>query len=98
MIRGRLPAEFLKSAIAPNLLLAQRIGPGDTPAIYEWAELAVITAESLDHFASVSNTLAVPILAERRLAVPQPIASARAECDTLQRDLAPLGQFAGYIV
>jgi hypothetical protein len=98
VIRDELPAEFRKSAIAPNLLLAQRIGPGDMPAIQEWAELAVLSAENRDHFASVSNTLAVPILAERRLTTPLSIGAARAECDTLQRDLAPLGQFAGYIV
>ncbi|MCI0362187.1 MAG: hypothetical protein L0211_27215 [Planctomycetaceae bacterium] len=98
VLRAPLGSGFHKSTVAPNLLLAQRIGPGDTLVIYEWAELAVVSAENLDEFARAIGRVSLPVVAERRLTAPQPITDARATCDALQRDLAPLGQFAGYIV
>jgi hypothetical protein len=98
VLRGELPADFVKSQFAPNLLLAQPIGPGDTRAIQPWAELAVVSADEPNSFSSISSRLTVPVLAQRRLRSPLPIAAARAACDTLQRELAPIGQFAGYIV
>ena len=39
-----------------------------------------------------------PVVAARYLDSPLTLAEARAACDALQRDLAPLGQFAGYVV
>jgi hypothetical protein len=98
VMRGELPAEFAKSPFAPNLLLAQQIGPGDAQTLQPWAELAIVSADDPEFFARVSSRLTVPVVAQRRLALPLPIAEARAACDALQRDLAPGGQFAGYIV
>jgi hypothetical protein len=40
----------------------------------------------------------LPIVAVRRLDQKLPLADARAACDALQRDLAGIGQFAGYVV
>jgi hypothetical protein len=37
-------------------------------------------------------------VAARRLVQPLPLDQARAACDVLQRDLATIGQFAGYVV
>jgi len=40
----------------------------------------------------------LPIIVSRKLTEPQPLQTARSACDELQRDLAPMGQFAGYVV
>jgi len=98
VIRRELPGEFAMSQCVPNLLLAQPIRPGEAPLLQPWAELAVVSASDPELFASVSSRLTVPVVAQRRLTTPVSISEARAACDTLQRDLAPSGQFAGYIV
>jgi hypothetical protein len=93
-----LATDFTKSQHCPNLLLAARIGPGATADVPPWADLAVASADSADDFACLIQPLKLPVLAERRLVVPLPLDQARAACDVLQRDLAPIGQLAGYIV
>lgn len=97
IVRGELPANFKLSQIAPNLLLAQ---PFENAAlvIHPWAQ--VLWLENADaHLAdSVLGRTALPIIVASPLAAPQPLADARAACDALQRDLADIGQFAGYIV
>lgn len=40
----------------------------------------------------------IPVIMDRPLPQPLGLADARAACDKLQADLAPIGQFAGYIV
>lgn len=40
----------------------------------------------------------MPVLMHRLLSQPTALSEARAACDKLQADLAPIGQFAGYIV
>ncbi len=97
IIRGVLPGSFQKQ-LFPNLLLAQPLGAGDQPTIQPWADLTVVAADNLDAFARTVRPLSIPVVAERRFTAPLPLAEARAACDTLQRNLAPLGQFAGYVV
>lgn len=80
--------------IAPNLLIGRRA----TPEEFAGADFVVCPANELQHFKEAASTLTVPILALRCMSPPQSIAEARAGCDRLQRDLVPLGDFAGYIV
>lgn len=77
-------------AAAPNLLLAERDGDGGNCA---W-----ICAEELTEGRTTLNSLDYPLVIERRLSVMMELAAARAECDRLQRDLAGIGDFAGYFV
>jgi len=80
---------------APNLLLAQRIShPSELGA---WAHVAWMEAEAIQQFPNLISTIPVPIIAVRRYRGDS-LAAARAAIDTLQADLAPIGQFAGYVV
>jgi hypothetical protein len=80
---------------APNLLLAQRIShPSELGA---WANVAWMEAEAIQQFPNLISTIPVPIIAERRYRGDS-LAEGRAAIDTLQADLAPIGQFAGYVV
>lgn len=81
---------------APNLLLAQRVtSPRDR--LLPWAQLAWVEAPDL------AATLAAlpdkhPRVAVRRLRQALAPEAARRACDALQRELAPLGLLAGYVV
>jgi len=80
---------------APNLLLAQRIShPSELGA---WAHAAWMEAEAIQQFPNLISTIPVPIIIEHRYRGTS-LAEARAAIDTLQADLAPIGQFAGYVV
>lgn len=97
-VRGGLPEDFRLTDHAPNLLLAQVFGRGDPLAIAPWAQLAWVRADDPLLLSRVAGLAEVPIVADRPLAAPLPVDAARAACDLLQRDLAPSGQFAGYVV
>jgi hypothetical protein len=93
-----LPFDFCKSATAPNLILAQLIVPQLRWPRQIWADLLVVSAEAPELVAEAMTFGEIPIIAYRTYRPPVDLATARAACDTLQRDLAPLGQFAGYVV
>ena len=94
---GELPGE-LASQVAPNLLLAQWIGLTDEPNVRSWAKLVFVDASATEFLGAISARVELPVIACRPLAQQLPLAEARAACDELQRDLAPIGQFAGYVV
>lgn len=98
IIRGNPPVDFKRADAAPNLLLAQPIGRHDLLVRKPWAHLMLAETVEPMLLRQVAALGEIPILVSRPLAAPLPIDQARAACDTLQRDLAPLGQFAGYIV
>jgi glycosyl hydrolase family 2 len=98
VMRHLLPPGFRQSDVAPNLLLGQAIEPREVQAILPWAQFAFVPALEPALFARNCSQIMIPIVAVRPLAAALPIAEARAACDVLQRDLAPIGQFAGYVV
>lgn len=98
VLRGNRSANLKPSARAPNLLFAQRIDKGNDFELQPWAQLMIVDAADATLVAQVAATSQTPIIVLRTLATPAPIHEARAACDLLQRDLAHLGQFAGYIV
>ncbi len=74
---------------APNLLFVQEdLNEFDAslPVLGKADRADALQAENL------------PVIIHRSLSHPLEIAQARAACDKLQADLAPIGQFAGYIV
>lgn len=97
VILGTLPAGFKKSHVAPNLLLAQFLGSDNPFELDPWADLLIIAADNPDHLPAAA-AVDKPVIAARYLEQPIELLAARAACDNLQRDLAPLGQFAGYVV
>ena len=92
-----LPADLEPRNVAPNSLIARMIGSDNLTPIDPRIDLLVADAQWLAT-RTLPATLDKPVIASRRLPSPVDLAQARAACDRLQRDLAPLGQFAGYIV
>lgn len=81
-------------ATAPNLLFAQRIDVTSPKPLADWAQVAFCNTTEVKS----AESWAVPMVAERRLNGDYTLIEARRECDHLQRDLAPIGDFAGYVV
>jgi len=98
LVRGNLVADFQRPQFAPNLLLAQVISRGDELVARPWANLLWAQTDDPLLVGRITTLAELPVVACRKLPDPQPLAAARAACDVLQRDLASIGQFAGYIV
>jgi hypothetical protein len=98
VVRGDLPAGFRRGQSGPNLLLGQRITPDDELVRRDWADVLLAETTDLSQLAKVAALGELPIIVVRPLPAPISIDQARSACDRLQRDLAPHGQFAGYVV
>jgi hypothetical protein len=83
---------------ARNLVLAQAVASRESMRLADWAQVAVVEVAALSAFAQKIVGCNLPIVAYRPELSPVTIETARAACDRLQRDLAPYGDFAGYIV
>jgi hypothetical protein len=94
MLPGEMPPPNAREEF-PSILLAQRVQHADTLA--NWANLAWIEVGTVDEFARQAADINIPIVAVRRYRGTS-LAEARTAIDTLQADLAPIGQFAGYVV
>jgi hypothetical protein len=82
----------------PNLLLAQFVEATSPVHLSQHCHAAfvdqvLLRSPSLDWVGR-----AMPIVAVRRLDLPLPLYEGRYACDELQRDLAPIGDFAGYVI
>ena len=93
-----LPPEFRSSEVAPNLILAQWIDAESRWPRQPWAQLLVVDADDPKLVAEAMTFGEIPMISVRFLRPATDLLTARAACDALQRDLAPLGQFAGYVV
>jgi hypothetical protein len=83
------------AAAAPNLLLGVKIdNPASAPA---WAKVIICSARALADCARQCHPER-PIVAVADNTKNSDIATARSHCDRLQHDLAPSGDFAGYLV
>jgi hypothetical protein len=80
---------------APNLLFAQRLEDRAVPD--DWADAVWLEFTEIQDFARRIDAIDLPIIAVRRGHFAS-LNAARAAIDTLQADLAPIGQFAGYVV
>lgn len=96
-----LPFDFRKSQVAPNVLFAQAMNEFYWAPRQPWADLLLVATEE-DLLVEAAKFGEIPIIAAAHyLAFTGPtvdLPTARAFCDALQRDLTPLGQFAGYVV
>lgn len=63
-----------------------------------WADALLVHAEQAMSADAIPDARSLPIVAFRPLTTSGSIERARAACDELQRDLAPRGDFAGYVV
>jgi len=86
------------SRLFPNLLMAQWFPAAKSVQPSEWARLAFCEVGEPTAFAARVAACPLPVVAVRSSPEVRPIVEARDECDALQRDLAPGGDYAGYIV
>jgi hypothetical protein len=83
---------------AGNILLAQYFPAGSPVVPGAWAKAAAVTAAgSGSEFAAAVADCPVPVIAMRTADQSSDVATGRQRCDELQRDLAPAGDYAGYI-
>ena len=97
-VEGELPADFQKLEVAPNLLMAQVVADRWSGEAAVWADVVVVDIHDLEPMGRLASRLDKPIIARRRLPEALTIDEARSACDRLQRELAAIGQFAGYVV
>ena len=90
--------QFKLTGIAPNIILAQTLPAFGAFEPQGWAQAIWAETADANTLTQLQTMFEFPIIAVRPLTTPQPLTAARAACDELQRDLAALGQFAGYVV
>ncbi len=83
------------AAVAPNLVLGKRWAAQHT--IPDWVQFVVAEVEQPADFAQQFVKLGRPVVAMRRNRGAADVQRARQACDELQRDLAPFGDWAGYV-
>jgi hypothetical protein len=98
MLPGDAPIENVFSLFAQNLLLAQNVPAGSSFDLAHWAAAAIVEVAEPAKFAEQTYGCMQPVIASRKSTVATSIEQTRAGCDRLQSDLAPFGDFAGYIV
>lgn len=81
-----------------GVLLAQQIRSGGPFDMRPWADVIVCDLSQVDANELDLSKVTCPVLMYRSADSPASPPQARAACDRLQRDLAPFGQFAGYLV
>jgi len=81
-----------------GILLAQQIRGGDSFDVPSWADVIVCDLSRVDANELDLGKVTCPVLMYRGADSSASPEQARAACDKLQRDLAPIGQFAGYLV
>lgn len=81
-----------------NAIWAQRFAAGEPVAPAPWADAAICELPKSEPTPSGFADCPIPLIAIRPAGKLESVATGRAACDRLQRDLAHHGQFAGYIV
>jgi len=85
------------SSAAPNTLLAQQLRSAHAlPA--DWSQVIFVDATQPERLRWFSSSCPLPVVATRQLHEPCSVSEARGACDQLQRDLAQVGSFAGYVI
>jgi hypothetical protein len=80
-----------------NAVLAQWLRQPPPWQLAPWAQAVIVEISDIDSL-TAARQLQLPIIVYRPHADAQTAEQARAACDQLQREAAPLGDFAGYFV
>jgi hypothetical protein len=83
---------------AGGVVRAQRLPARQPPVPAAWARAAIVDVSAGEPQDSHFAEWRLPVIAIRPAGQSPSVADGRRQCDRLQADLAPLGQFAGYIV
>lgn len=109
IVRGGETCDRSLQQVAPNLVLAQavRVAAAQEFRPAAWASAIVVETTELPGLQEVMTIsiatlrgLQLPLFAQRSTtnSTTNSAVGPRAECDRLQRDLAEIGQFAGYLI
>jgi hypothetical protein len=105
VVRGGESFDRTLQQVAPNLVLAQPVRIAEAgefrPAAWAAAVVVETTEDQISQDLLTKGLAALrgcplPLLVQRR--APISATGPRAECDRLQREMAQIGQFAGYLV
>jgi len=83
--------------LAPNMLFAQRMAAGNSIVPQAWADLAFCEIDLMEDLGSQMSATTLPIVAAITSKPHASVAAGRAQSDRLQRDLAHIGDFSGYV-
>jgi hypothetical protein len=84
-----------------NLLLGQRLRVDETMQEFQpaaWADFVVGDVMDPALFAAQTKAVELPVIACRQIGSERNVGAVRTACERLQQDLAPYGDFAGYLV
>ena len=81
-----------------NLLRANFVTAEQPLTAYPWTDVVIGEVDGPADFSLKMRSCAVPVIAARLQSNISSAADVRGECDRLQSDLAPHGDFAGYVV
>ena len=81
-----------------NAVLAQRVVVGTPLRPADWAEAVICELPAGEQLPTSYADCPLPIIIHCPAGAIDSVAKGRAACDRLQRELAPIGQFAGYII
>jgi hypothetical protein len=90
--------ESVLKQVSHNVILAQRFAPSEPIRPTSWAQAVICELSTTGEYSSRLSDCSLPMIIHRPAGALESVAAGRAACDRLQRDLAPIGQFAGYIV
>jgi hypothetical protein len=89
--------DFDPRQVARNLLFAVRIRGDEPTDLSAWAHAVWCEIGAVNGPLAAATTCNLPIIVSRRREPPCDLATGRSACDRLQYDLAPAGDFAGYV-
>ena len=82
----------------PNLIFGEFFRAGQVVEPAPWTHVVICEVGEIEAFQQHISTCSCPIIAARSTAIVKGLEHARHECDRLQSDLAPTGDFVGYLV
>ena len=83
----------------PNLLLGELLTPEETlQHSPEWSDLVLCRVDDTKEVSEVMSQGTRPTMIVRSIDCIEDVMAARSECDRLQREFAPIGDFSGYLV
>ncbi|MCG8583252.1 MAG: hypothetical protein MI757_00890 [Pirellulales bacterium] len=85
-------------SVGRNVVVCHEMCDNDPHAVPDWADAVLYRVGDPQQAASFAASCERPTIAWRSIEGIQDVAEARAACDSLQRELAPHGDFAAYFV
>ena len=92
------PLDLDPRRVARNILLAAKIRHGSVVSAPTWAQVVWFELANGESVPPELNSRGVPVIVSRPRTSAGDLTAGRKDCDRLQYDVAPSGDFAGYVV